>query len=95
MVITQVSQADCNKEVQDCKDKCQVIIKAADRVIQDLKDEINVRKQLEDRQQQQIADSLTLINEKDQQLQSPFRNPVLMVLSGIVLGVVTISLLRK
>ena len=95
LMVAQTSLAECEVEVQDCKDRCQVVIRAADKVIKDLKDEVNVRKQLEAKQTEEIANVIVMINEKDQQLQSPLRNPVLMVLLGITVGVVGISLLRK
>jgi len=79
----------------DCQSKCKVIINAADKVIQDLKDEISVRKQLEAKQSEEIDNVLVMYNENREALASPLRNPIFMVLVGVVIGGAAIVYLKR
>lgn len=83
------------KSQADCASDCKIVIAKADKLIADLRNEIQIRKSLQEAQIIQVA-QLTLQNdEKDQALNSIYRNPFFIGSSGILLGVLAGMLVHR
>lgn len=82
-----LTKADCNQD-------CSKIVTSADKLIQDLKSEVSVLKQVESEQQNDII-NLTVERDSDvAKLESPFRNPIILLGIGISVGAITVLLLK-